>query len=140
LVQAASVSIHKSHGQYIENIHLQTYESENHFWDVLYKEQYSKIILRAEEFLDGTGGPGEDALIFIRSDRSDKNNIITEKSASSVAEWMLANTSIPQCQGTTARFLPPSTIASPMMLVHSRKNILQESLSAFWRGGIVIGR
>ena len=66
LVQAASVSIHKSHGQYIENVHLQTYTSEQHFWDVLYREQYSKILKKAEEFLDGTGGPGEDVMVFIR--------------------------------------------------------------------------
>lgn len=66
LVQAASVSIHKSHGQYIENIHLQTYESESHFWDVLYKDQYSRLILKAKEFIEGTGGPGEDVLVFIR--------------------------------------------------------------------------
>ncbi|KAF5348477.1 hypothetical protein D9756_009597 [Leucocoprinus leucothites] len=65
LVQAASASIHKSHGQYIENIHLQTYESEDHFWNVLYKEEYSRLISRAEEFLEGTGGAGEDVLVFI---------------------------------------------------------------------------
>ncbi|KAL9711404.1 histone deacetylase [Leucoagaricus gongylophorus] len=65
LVQAASVSIHQSHGQYIENIHLQTYESEDHFWNVLYKEKYSRLIRRAEEFLEGTGGAGEDVLVFI---------------------------------------------------------------------------
>ena len=66
LVQAASVSIHKSHGQYIENIHLQTYTSEAHFWDVLYKNEYSKLLDRARDFLDDTGGPGDDVLIFIR--------------------------------------------------------------------------
>ncbi|CAA7262779.1 unnamed protein product [Cyclocybe aegerita] len=65
LVQAASVSLHKSHGQHIENIHLQTYTSEEHFWKVLYKEQYSKLLTKAEEFLDHTGGPGDDVLIFI---------------------------------------------------------------------------
>ncbi|KAF8234390.1 Arginase/deacetylase [Tricholoma matsutake] len=65
LVQAASVSIHKSHGQYIENIHLQTYTSEQHFWDVLYKDHYSKILQKAEDFLDATGGPGEDVMVFI---------------------------------------------------------------------------
>ncbi|KAG6917291.1 hypothetical protein DXG01_003132 [Tephrocybe rancida] len=65
LVQAASVSLHQAHGQYIENIHLQTYSSEQHFWDVLYKEQYSKILRKAEEFLDSTGGPGDDVLVFI---------------------------------------------------------------------------
>jgi hypothetical protein len=66
LVQAASVSIHKSHGQYIENVHLQTYTSEEHFWDVLYKNEYSKLLDRAQDFLDDTGGPGDDVLIFIR--------------------------------------------------------------------------
>ena len=66
LVQAASVSIHKSHGQYIENVHLQTYSSEQHFWDVLYKQEYSEILRKAERFLDGTGGPGDDAMVFIR--------------------------------------------------------------------------
>ncbi len=66
LVQAASVSLHKSHGQYIENVHLQTYTSEQHFWDVLYKEQYSKLLDKAQAFLDDTGGPGDDVLFFIR--------------------------------------------------------------------------
>ncbi|KAJ7823207.1 hypothetical protein B0H14DRAFT_3470182 [Mycena olivaceomarginata] len=31
----------------------------------LYVEQYSKIWQKAEEFLDGTGGPGKDVLFFI---------------------------------------------------------------------------
>ncbi|KAF8811572.1 histone deacetylase complex protein [Phlegmacium glaucopus] len=65
LIQAASVSIHRSHGQHIENIHLQTYTSEEHFWDVLYKEQYSKLFTKATEFLDATGGAGDDVMIFI---------------------------------------------------------------------------
>lgn len=65
LIQAASVSIHKSHGQYIENVHLQEYTSEEHFWDALYKHEYSKVLRRAEEFLDGTGGPGDDVMVFI---------------------------------------------------------------------------
>ncbi|KAH9480787.1 Histone deacetylase HOS3 [Psilocybe cubensis] len=65
LVQAASVSLHKSHGQYIENIHLETYTSEEHFWDVLYKDKYSKLLSKARDFLDDTGGPGDDVLVFI---------------------------------------------------------------------------
>ncbi|KAF8648755.1 hypothetical protein AX16_006182 [Volvariella volvacea WC 439] len=65
LIQAASVSIHKAHGQYIENIHLQQYESEDQFFDVLYKNSYSRLLRKAEEFLDGTGGPGDDVLFFI---------------------------------------------------------------------------
>ncbi|KAF8058708.1 histone deacetylase complex protein [Lyophyllum atratum] len=65
LIQAASVSLHHAHGQYIENVHLQTYTSEEHFWDILYKEQYTRILRKAEEFLDATGGPGDDVLVFI---------------------------------------------------------------------------
>ncbi|KAJ7876377.1 histone deacetylase domain-containing protein [Mycena olivaceomarginata] len=64
LVQAASVSISGYHGQYIENVHLQTYTSPEH-WEILYTEQYSKILSKAEEFLDSTGGPGKDVLVFI---------------------------------------------------------------------------
>ncbi|KAH7919586.1 Arginase/deacetylase [Leucogyrophana mollusca] len=64
-VQAASTSIHGSHGQHIENIHLQTYDSDDHFWDVLYKDRYSKLLSKAKDFLDGTGGPGDDVMIFI---------------------------------------------------------------------------
>lgn len=66
LVQAASVSIHKSHGQYIENVHLEQYSSEEHFWGVLYEEKYRKVLDKAQDFLDHTGGPGDDVLVFIR--------------------------------------------------------------------------
>ncbi|OJA15834.1 hypothetical protein AZE42_04033 [Rhizopogon vesiculosus] len=65
LVQAASTSIQGAHGQHIENIHLQTYSSETYFWDVLYKERYSALLKRASEFLDSTGGPGDDVMVFI---------------------------------------------------------------------------
>ncbi|KAG5653747.1 hypothetical protein H0H81_010834 [Sphagnurus paluster] len=64
LVQAASVSLHESHGQYIENVHLQPYDSAQHFWE-LYDQQYSKILHKAEAFFDSTGGPGDDAVVFI---------------------------------------------------------------------------
>ena len=66
LVQAASVSIHGPHGQHIENIHLQPYSSEEHFWSVLYKENYSKLLTKAEEFLTLSDSKG-DALVLIRS-------------------------------------------------------------------------
>ncbi|PPR03751.1 hypothetical protein CVT26_005791 [Gymnopilus dilepis] len=65
LVQAASTSIHGSHGQWIENVHLKTYTSEEHFWDVLYKEEYSKLLSTASQFLESTGGEGDDVLVFI---------------------------------------------------------------------------
>ncbi|KAH7915486.1 histone deacetylase domain-containing protein [Hygrophoropsis aurantiaca] len=65
LVQAASTSLHGAHGQHIENIHLQTYDSDGHFWDVLYRDRYSKLLSKAEDFLKSTGGPGDDVIIFI---------------------------------------------------------------------------
>ncbi|KAG2009625.1 histone deacetylase clr3 [Coprinopsis cinerea AmutBmut pab1-1] len=65
LVQAASVSLHHAHGQFIENIHLQTYTSEEHFWSELYAKRYIQVIRKAEEFLDATGGPGDDVMVFI---------------------------------------------------------------------------
>jgi acetoin utilization deacetylase AcuC-like enzyme len=66
IVQAASVSLHGPHGQYIENVHLQPYTSDKHF-EVLYEGQYSKLLKKAEEFVKGTGGKGDDVLVFIRS-------------------------------------------------------------------------
>ncbi|KAJ7065157.1 Arginase/deacetylase [Mycena belliarum] len=64
LVHAASASIHGEHGQYIQNVHLQTYMSPEH-WETLYTKHYSTILRKAEEFLDSTGGPGDDVLVFI---------------------------------------------------------------------------
>ncbi|KAH8826523.1 Arginase/deacetylase [Flagelloscypha sp. PMI_526] len=64
LVQAASVSIHDAHGQNIENVHLRPYTSDEEFWK-LYSEKYVQILTRAEEFLERTGGPGDDVMIFM---------------------------------------------------------------------------
>lgn len=64
-MQAASTSIHNSHGQWIENVHLQSYTSEEHFWTELYDKKYSNILTKADEFLQETGGPGDDVLFFI---------------------------------------------------------------------------
>ncbi|KAJ3775524.1 Arginase/deacetylase [Lentinula raphanica] len=64
LVQAASVSISGAHGQWIENVHLQTYE-DGRFWD-LYEKDYKKIIRKAEEFARFTATKGnEDLLVMI---------------------------------------------------------------------------
>jgi histone deacetylase HOS3 len=68
-VQAASVSIHGFHGQYVENIHLQAYASEDDFWDVLYKEQYNKLLEKAVDFIHQTGDKVDDVMVFIRSVR-----------------------------------------------------------------------
>ncbi|KAF7422943.1 hypothetical protein PC9H_011107 [Pleurotus ostreatus] len=65
LVQAASVSIHGNHGQYIENIHLEEYTSEDHFWNDLYPNRYKRLFSKAKQFLDSTGGPGDDVMVFI---------------------------------------------------------------------------
>jgi histone deacetylase HOS3 len=66
IVQAASVSIHGPHGQYIENVHLESFESEEQFWNVHYRGAYSKLLSKAEEFVKNTGGPSDDTFVFIR--------------------------------------------------------------------------
>lgn len=65
LVQAASVSIHGQHEQYIENIHLEPYGSEEEFWDVLYRGTYSRLLRKAQHFLESTGSGADDAMVFI---------------------------------------------------------------------------
>ncbi|KAF5334553.1 hypothetical protein D9758_015774 [Tetrapyrgos nigripes] len=74
LIQAASVSIHGAHGQWVENVHLQPYQSEpdgeRHFWDELYPKVYMRLLRKAEEFVKDTNkqsdGEGEDVLVFIK--------------------------------------------------------------------------
>jgi histone deacetylase HOS3 len=66
MVQAASVSIHGPHGQYIENVHLEPFESEEQFWNVHYRGAYSKLLNKAEDFVKSTGGASDDTLVFIR--------------------------------------------------------------------------
>jgi len=69
MVQAASVSIHGPHGQYIENVHLEPFESEEQFWNVHYRKAYSKLLNKAEDFVKSTGGASDDTLVFIRQVR-----------------------------------------------------------------------
>lgn len=64
LVQAASTSIHGPHGQYIENIHLERYESNEQFFAEVYPK-YLRLISRAETFLGETGGADDDVMVFI---------------------------------------------------------------------------
>jgi histone deacetylase HOS3 len=64
-VQAASVSIHGPHGQYIENVHFEPFESEEQFWDAHYRGAYSKLLSKAEDFVKSTGGTSDDTLVFI---------------------------------------------------------------------------
>ena len=65
VIQAASVSLHGPHGQYIENVHLLPYESEADFWSRLYPGPYSRLLEKAEAFLKDTAASGE-AMVFIR--------------------------------------------------------------------------
>jgi histone deacetylase HOS3 len=67
LVAAASLSIHGSHGQHIENVHLQPYSSEEQFWEVLYKTKYNTLLSKAEAFVQSTGSRQDDVMVFIRS-------------------------------------------------------------------------
>jgi histone deacetylase HOS3 len=69
MVQAASVSIHGPHGQYIENVHLEPFESEEQFWNVHYRGAYNKLLNKAEDFVKSTGGASDDKLVFIRQVR-----------------------------------------------------------------------
>ena len=65
MVQAASVSIHGPHGQFIENVHLEPFESDEQFW-IHYRGAYTRLLSKAEDFVKNTGGASEDTLVFIR--------------------------------------------------------------------------
>jgi len=71
MIQAASVSLHGPHGQFIENVHLEPFESEEQFWDVHYRGAYNKLLSKAEDFVKNTGGASDDTLVFIRRVISD---------------------------------------------------------------------
>ncbi|THH11713.1 hypothetical protein EW145_g471 [Phellinidium pouzarii] len=62
-VQAASVSIHGQHGQHIENIHLQPYQSESDFWQNLYPTHYAQLLKKARAFVSDTDD--DDVLVFV---------------------------------------------------------------------------
>ena len=64
MVQAASVTIHGPHGQHIENVHLQPYDSDDDFWERLYPRYHSQLFQKAETFLGNT--VEDDVMIFIR--------------------------------------------------------------------------
>ena len=86
MVQAASVSIHGPHGQFIENVHLEPFESEEQFWDVHYRGAYSKLLSKAEDFVKNTGGASDDTLVFIRRVTSDA--LVTSASDIKAQRWI----------------------------------------------------
>jgi histone deacetylase HOS3 len=65
-IMRASSCIDGNRGQFIHNVALEPWVSEEHFWAHDYPQKYMKIISQAQSFLDKTGGPGKDVLIFIR--------------------------------------------------------------------------
>lgn len=65
------MSIGGEHGQWIENVHLREYDSQERggdggFWDI-YEKEYKSIIRKAERFVECTAGNvNEEVLVFIR--------------------------------------------------------------------------
>ncbi|SRR6266403_526725 len=117
MVQAASVSIHGPHGQYIENVHLESFESEEQFWNVHYPRAYSKLLSKAEDFVKSTGGASDDILVFIRQVRFGHSlpPILRVCSAPDLTSRSMKHR---QCLGTTGRSLPRFSIVSRKMYVH----------------------
>ncbi len=102
MVQAASVSIHGPHGQYIENVHLESFESEEQFWHVHYPRAYSKLLSKAEDFVKSTGGASDDILVFIRQVR-------------------FGHSSPPDSEGLLSAGFDASEHETPSMSRHNRK-------------------
>ncbi|GHJ86322.1 hypothetical protein NliqN6_2724 [Naganishia liquefaciens] len=63
LIKDASVSI-AAHGQYVENIHLQHYESEEDFYGRLYP-RYIAVLEKAKQFLEETRADAEHTTVYI---------------------------------------------------------------------------
>lgn len=64
--QAASTVLRGAHGQYIQNIHLQTYEDEADFFSRLYPSYLDGLLGGARQFLQATGAAPEDTMVYIR--------------------------------------------------------------------------
>jgi hypothetical protein len=131
-VQAASVSLHGPHGQHIENVHLEPYSSEDQFWNKLYCGPYSRLLNKAKEFVENTGGAGDDLMVFIRS--VDVFGPLTSLALDSsldvylVVALMLANMNMLRCHDTIVRSLRPFIIALPKTPVPSRINLHMDGL------------
>lgn len=116
----ASVSIHGPHGQYIENVHLEPFESEEQFWNVYYRGAYSKLLSKAEDFVKSTGGASDDTLIFIRQVVSDVQFPgLSDVQGCSALDLTPRSMKRRQCPGTIGKFQPLFSIASHRTSVHS---------------------
>ncbi|KAL7422929.1 histone deacetylase [Cryptotrichosporon argae] len=63
IVKDASISL-AAHGQYIENIHLQPYSSEDDFYERIYPK-YLALLDKARVFMQETGGEADKTVVFI---------------------------------------------------------------------------
>jgi hypothetical protein len=116
LVQAASVSIHGPHGQHVENVHLQPYSSEEHFWNVLYKD-YRKLLTKAESFLSQSSST-EDTLFLIRCHFCSSKVIVLISMRFAVVVLMPANMNTRPCRGMAAKCrFRSTTILLEMLLL-----------------------
>jgi len=120
LVQAASVSIHGPHGQYIENIHLEKYTSTEEFFDTLYEGSYKKLLMKAEQFVKETNGSNDDTLVIIRYASGLLGISPGLTVGPSVVDLMLVNTSMSLCQDTDVQSRWNFIIGLRGMRVHLR--------------------
>lgn len=68
LVQAASTTLSGAHGQYIENVHLGPYTSDDDFLSRLYPIYCERLLGGAARFLEQTGGlsSSHETMVFVR--------------------------------------------------------------------------
>ena len=66
MVADASRSSNGQDGQWLENIHLKKYTTEDQFWHD-YETTYRKVFAKAEDFLTQTGGTEiDDTIVLMR--------------------------------------------------------------------------
>ncbi|KAF8328210.1 histone deacetylase domain-containing protein [Cantharellus anzutake] len=63
--QAASTILRGAHGQYIENVHLESYTDEADFFLRLYPSYLNTLLGGAREFLEATQATSEDTMVYI---------------------------------------------------------------------------
>lgn len=65
LVRDASISLGGAHGQYIENVHLEPYASEEDFHEDLYPQYYNRLFGQARRFVKAANAVSDNTLVFI---------------------------------------------------------------------------
>lgn len=63
-IKEASIKL-AAHGQYIENIHLETWSTEQEFYDTLYETRYKQVLRSAERFVKETQANPERTVVII---------------------------------------------------------------------------